>query len=549
MTKKILYLVVDTNLFFECKQLEELPWNEISKDSIVILLTKPLLDEVDKHKKVNGRTRDRALKIFKRIRTMKKEGVGEKEILVGPPNVKIRVATGLLPDDILKGQLDYTKNDDRLLGILSTVHQDALYSNVSLLTHDIGPASNADGLSLPNILIEDHWLRPPPMSQEGKKAASLEQELTGYRNQEPNIKIDLLSPEILGKNFVVKWYEAAPLSKTQMDELMAMLKEKRPVATEFPTNKGLVADNIFKTMGTEISYEPPTEKEIEEYENTEYPQWIDDCREVLSNLHTSLSNEPSPINFHYEMKNVGGRPASKVRVKFQADGDIYMRREKYKDEDEPDEGDGNEQSKSSHISLPRCPSPPQGTRVVKRRDVVPGSALASVKAAQNILGNNPAVGDMIRLSNQYRDLMAGSVFSKNNVTLGSLSHPPMDMSLLMPLRAPKHNPEGFYYKEWSDGVPVNSGSLTCDLWRHASDTEHFEFEVLFDREGGGKGVVISSIHAENLTHPEIKKTPVRLKVETIDTYAEAKKLILHGRVKRVEDETISKSSLPKLDSE
>jgi hypothetical protein len=58
-----LYLVADTNLFFECKSLDQLPWSELGADPIVILLTKPVPDEIDKHKKGGGRTRERAIAI------------------------------------------------------------------------------------------------------------------------------------------------------------------------------------------------------------------------------------------------------------------------------------------------------------------------------------------------------------------------------------------------------------------------------------------------------------------------------------------------------
>ena len=47
--------------FFECKVLEELKCDELGCDPIVTLLTKPVLDEIDKHKQANGRTRKRAL--------------------------------------------------------------------------------------------------------------------------------------------------------------------------------------------------------------------------------------------------------------------------------------------------------------------------------------------------------------------------------------------------------------------------------------------------------------------------------------------------------
>ncbi|OHV89831.1 hypothetical protein [Mesorhizobium sp. ORS 3428] len=35
-----IHLVADTNLFFECKPLEQLPWQELGYDPVVILLAK-----------------------------------------------------------------------------------------------------------------------------------------------------------------------------------------------------------------------------------------------------------------------------------------------------------------------------------------------------------------------------------------------------------------------------------------------------------------------------------------------------------------------------
>lgn len=69
-----LHLVPDTNLFFEFKALDQLPWEELGRDPIVLLLTKPLLDEIDRHKKGTGRTRDRAMDIFGRFRAMLEAG-------------------------------------------------------------------------------------------------------------------------------------------------------------------------------------------------------------------------------------------------------------------------------------------------------------------------------------------------------------------------------------------------------------------------------------------------------------------------------------------
>jgi hypothetical protein len=142
-----LHLVADTNLFFEFKPLEQLPWGELGGDPVVILLTKPVLDEIDRHKKGTGRTRDRALDIFNRFRTMLTSGVAEVDIQASAPRVVLRRMTNVLPDPGLKDHLDYDKADERLVGIVSTLSSQAAGSEVKLFTDDGGPAGIAAGLS------------------------------------------------------------------------------------------------------------------------------------------------------------------------------------------------------------------------------------------------------------------------------------------------------------------------------------------------------------------------------------------------------------------
>ncbi|MCB0081500.1 MAG: hypothetical protein KDE47_11230, partial [Caldilineaceae bacterium] len=75
-------------------------------------------------------------------------------------------------------------------------------------------------------------------------------------------------------------------------------------------------------------------------------------------------------------------------------------------------------------------------------------------------------------------------------------------------RIPKHDPEGFYYSDWELYEPTSSGSLTCDLWRHSSDAETFEFEIVFPKDSSGNAAIECSIHAENLTKPVSLIVPV-----------------------------------------
>ena len=117
----MILLVADTNLFFECRPLNQLPWQELGSDQVVVILTKPVLDEIDKHKKGSGRTRDRALEIFGRVREMLTTSTQEYEIQASSPRVVLRRAPNEKPDPTLSDVLDYSKNDERLIGITATI--------------------------------------------------------------------------------------------------------------------------------------------------------------------------------------------------------------------------------------------------------------------------------------------------------------------------------------------------------------------------------------------------------------------------------------------
>ena len=147
------HLVADTNLFFESRSLEYLPWSELGYDPVVILLTKPVLDEIDKHKKGTGRTRSRALEIFGHVCGMLTSSAHEVEIQTLSPKVVLRRMPNVAPDAAHKGHLDYAKTDERLIGIVSTLAAQASGYDVKLFTDDTGPASTADGMGVPYLMI------------------------------------------------------------------------------------------------------------------------------------------------------------------------------------------------------------------------------------------------------------------------------------------------------------------------------------------------------------------------------------------------------------
>ena len=65
-------------------------------------------------------------------------------------------------------------------------------------------------------------------------------------------------------------------------------------------------------------------------------------------------------------------------------------------------------------------------------------------------------------------------------------------------------------------LPVRAGSFTCDLFRHQSDLELFDVEILFPKDGNVTGAILCRVQAENLTKPIDLRIPVSRTIEEFD---------------------------------
>jgi hypothetical protein len=106
--------------------------------------------------------------------------------------------------------------------------------------------------------------------------------------------------------------------------------------------------------------------------------------------------------------------------------------------------------------------------------------------------------------------------------------------IVMPRSEPLHSvmrhipePRGreAFYCSWRANLPVMHGALTCELWRHQTDDEIFEFEIMLDEEVDAHGVVECAVHAENLTKPEQSKVIIERKIEAISMLDLARSLV------------------------
>lgn len=549
------HLVADTNLFFECKALEDLPWHELGFDPVVILVTKPVLDEIDKHKKGTGRTRGRALDIFGRIRAMLTAGVQEVDIQAAGPQVILRRAGNVKPDQNLKDDLDYSRTDEKLVGIVSSLNAQASGYEVKLFTDDTGPSATADGLGVPYLMINETWRRPPSESTEDKQIKDLQKDLAAYRSQEPAIKIGPCEPADSSGEVLVTRRIATPLTEDEISGLLDTLRQKHPLKTNFdPPTPSSSTEPSGEVVNTH--WEAPKAEAISAYQEVQYPQWLEGCRGVLVRLHEGRDETESSVVLRWIMSNDGTRPASAVRVEFEAQGPLQLCR--LPDEEEAKEGDDEEVTVTAKPAprLPAAPRPPAFEKHITRVPApdtpqrVRGLDISTLKAAGLMDDRFRGLTDAskaLRLAgldtDQFKGLRAitdaaaglhrhSELFDAARLSglmgSGAFAHlsppPPVNWPSMLPRVPQRRDPEAFYY-DWSATMPVKKGALTCELWRHQTGKEAFEFEVLFTKEGEVRGSVLCTVHAENLTKPEQARVTVRRKVESFSVFDLATRLV------------------------
>lgn len=340
----------------------------------MILLTKPVLDEIDKHKKGSGRTRKRALEIFQRVRGMLGSSAQEVEIQASSPRVVLRrTPPSVAADPAHKNHLDYAKTDERLIGIASTLSAQASGYDVKLLTDDTGPASTADGLGVPYLMINENWRRPASETTEEKKIKDLEKDLATYRAQEPKITIGRCEPADQSNVVAVVRKVATPLTEAEVEGFLAKLRVRHPLVTDFTPPPPSTMTDAFGATTTE--YSAPAEADVTKYRDVLYPQWLEQCRTVLKGVHQGRDDFEPDVVLRWSMANKGSRPASQVRVVFETQGPLELQRLRSDDEDK--EADNTHGDTSPHFAAdarPRLPAVPRPPACVKNVTRVPVQA-------------------------------------------------------------------------------------------------------------------------------------------------------------------------------
>lgn len=464
VSSPIVHLFCDTNLLVQCQALEQLDWSGWRNHEVHLIVTKPVMRELDHQKnRGNSRIARRARTASATFRDMRPSG--RKTVRSANPRVILCVDAQLRFDRDEK-QLDFSERDDQLVGTLQLFANENPAEDARLLTHDTGPMYTADSLGLKVELIPDSWLLPPENDEHQKKINGLESELKRLRRSEPSLEIRFIDAEgSEAREFHGRFRWFNPLSDDEVRELVDRLRQNLPMADfKEADNKSPELRRAGMPTFSAALLNLPDPDAIAQYREQDYPQWLESCRRILSSFHHLLQWEQPALRFTFAASNSGIRPAEDALVTISAKGVLRILPPRESVEPVP-------------TRLPDPPKPPRG-----------GSFLSF------------DVG--------------------GRATLDPFLNPELNFDGSPLLR----DRNKFYFRDDSPTAPVESYSLICDQWRHGPFEEKFLGEIHLLR-ADAQGALSLEIQAGNLSDPTVTTIPVRIKAETLSSYPRAEELV------------------------
>ena len=500
-----LYFFVDTNLFIQCRPLQQLDWSRWHGfEEVRLIVSSPVMYEIDRLKTRSGRVGKRARAASAMFREML--GQPHKVVRAQSPRVVLSVEPQHRPAPDLAGRLDYQERDHQLVGTVHAFARSNPSSDARLLSHDTIPLYTARGLDLTADQISDDWLLPPETTETERKLAALETENSRLKAAEPLFSIhceDQSDATIERYHASHTWYE--PLTEVEVDSLMQRLKARFPLATDFgsrePAERPGLPSLVNSFFQTRQVFTPATDEEIEKYRDEDYPRWLERCEEALRAHHRTLQAETPVLEFTFLADNSGTRPAVDALVTIEARGAFEIRPPPSDDADEEQEDNDDTSGSLQSGALSPPPIAPRGRWT-------------------NTVGGQP--GDVLR---------SFSLVGRSLQNLSGIVNPDPDI-LIRPLAFPSLNPprprdpNKFYYKAGCPAAPQASFALECAQWRHDNDAEPFvgEIHVPADRDAA-EGLLVCRIQAANLSKSVSHRIPVRIAIAHVSAFESARDMV------------------------
>ena len=245
---------------------------------------------------------------------------------------------------------------------------------------------------------------------------------------------------------------------------MEQLRHTHSMTTDFRVPVVEIGDAVVRT------YAQPAQRDIEQYQAKDYPQWIERVRAQLANLHERLTHAGQFFDATVTLSNTGNAPATDALIEFWLSEGLSFHHP-IKDQ-------------RKRLRLPPLPAPPRPPR---------GHASLSAFGPQGALHS-----------------------ARNLADLSHLVHRPV---------AHRRDPNEFYYKPIPYGTATEH-TLECEVFRHQLEPEPFPFLISVAGDVHG-GQLACRVSATNLKTPVLVKFPFKVEYTPGDSTSIARQLVSH----------------------
>lgn len=344
-----LYILLDTNVFIQCRILAELPWRDLPGLSGIIRLIIPqtVAREIDNLKAGSaGRKSKRARLANNLIDQILAATNRELEIASSP----LRVIVALAPHERLRDDdfpdLDFRIPDHRIVAEAVLFKRRTPDAEVAILTTDTGTRLSAEnqGVTAVKVPDDEKWRLPPEQNDDQKEIQKLRKKIEELESNFASIEISFASETSEEFSFEVPRYRE--LSENQIEELVILAKDYFP-------------KHLFPSSGVQMFR--PSEESIRRYTEREYPAWLETVREYWKRLHWAIKPPDLCAQLPIEIKCQGARPAESVIIEFRLSGEIFF----------------TSNGRNADVTPPGFPPPPEPPNYLSQFNKTAAIALAS----------------------------------------------------------------------------------------------------------------------------------------------------------------------------
>lgn len=467
-SEQTLEIFPDTNVLIQGRALHELPWSELGRSGIEIVICGPVIRELDRLKNKGGRAAKVARTMSTKVRELMELPNQSDVIRASEPHVVRRLLLGSAIHKPARDGLDLNHDDQAIINqALTRLDQGG---DVVLLTDDNFAAMTAAEFGLPVLMLPPNWLKPPETDDSEKEIARRDAEIARLKSAEPSPVLNFADENGAPlERLEVTMPRYLPIENTDVDRLVERMVRAAPLvdvrSTPAPKSQrapDILASELAKIVSFNLPVTPVTDAEMEKY-SVDYQGWLTGVRKKISEFHVEWNRSRDWPRAMLMAANKGSRPADAVLIEIEASGRFGL--------------SGCERLESAGRSAPEWlslatpPVPPRPRNAIEElhRQVI--SAIAPMTA-------------------------------------------PISNAAIMDLRLPDfpRYAEEFFWQE-GERKPARTMKITRKTWRHGRQEEGILFRFWAADTEDLSGLVVGRLSAANLAQAAEVRLPVRVAFE------------------------------------